>query len=196
MPAGATGYGFRQGKTLSPAKLRVAVKGIKKLIHIIAHDIMQKMKKIELICVGDLKYKELKGLEKKFVQRINFFTTFTVRNTKEIKSKDDRLKKEKEGQMILELLDKRDLVIALDQYGKKMDSIGFSSFLSEKISHHPGRIVFLIGGHSGLSKSLDSRIDNKISFSDMTFAHDIFRILFLEQLYRGFTILKGIKYHR
>jgi len=154
------------------------------------------MKKIQLICVGDLKFKELKELEKKYVKKINFFAGFTLRNTKEIKSKDEKLKRKKEGQLILELLDNRDFVIGLDQYGKKMDSLEFSRFLSDKISRHPDRIVFLIGGHSGLAKELDSRIDFKLSFSDMTVAHDIFRILFLEQLYRAFTIARGIKYHR
>ncbi|UCH94304.1 MAG: 23S rRNA (pseudouridine(1915)-N(3))-methyltransferase RlmH [Candidatus Aminicenantes bacterium] len=154
------------------------------------------MKKIELICVGDLKFKALKELEQKYLQKINFFIPFNIRIIKDIKSHDDALKLKKEGQMILELPDKKDFVIALHQTGKKMDSIEFSRFLSDKISWCPGGIIFLIGGHAGLAKSLDSRIDFKLSFSDMTFAHDIFRILFLEQLYRSFTIMKGIKYHR
>ncbi len=98
--------------------------------------------------------------------------------------------------MILATLDKRDFVIALDQYGKKLDSIKFSQLLEDKITHFPNRIVFLIGGHNGLSKELDPYINMKISFSDMVFAHDMFRILFLEQLYRAFTIIKKIKYHR
>ncbi len=156
------------------------------------------MKKIELICIGDLKFKALKELEQKYVQKINFFLPFSVRTIKEVKVKspDDALKVKKEGQWIMELLDKKDFVIALDQQGKKMDSLEFSRLLSDKISWHPARIVFLIGGHAGLSKSLDSRIDFKLSFSDMTFSHDVFRIVFLEQLYRAFTIIKGIKYHR
>jgi 23S rRNA (pseudouridine1915-N3)-methyltransferase len=154
------------------------------------------MKKIDLVCIGDLKFKALKELEQKYVHKINFFTPFTIRTIKDVKSQDETLKMKKEGQMMLELLDKKDFVIALDQQGKKMNSIEFSRLLSDKISWHPARIVFLIGGHAGLSKLLDSRIDFKLSFSDMTFAHDVFRVLFLEQLYRAFTIIKGIKYHR
>jgi len=156
------------------------------------------MKKIELICIGDLKFKALKELEQKYVQKINFFLPFSVRTIKDVKVKspDDELKVKKEGQVILALLDKKDFVIALDQQGKKMNSIEFSRLLSDKISWHPASIVFLIGGHAGLSRLLDSRIDFKLSFSDMTFAHDVFRIVFLEQLYRAFTIIKGIKYHR
>jgi 23S rRNA (pseudouridine1915-N3)-methyltransferase len=154
------------------------------------------MKKIELICVGDIKFKALKELEQDYLQKINFFSSFNVYSIKDVKSQDDTLKIKKEGELILELLDKKDFVIALDRKGKKMDSLEFSRFLADKISWHPSRIAFLIGGHAGLSRALDSRIDFKLSFSEMTFSHDIFRVLFLEQLYRAFTILKGIKYHR
>ncbi len=154
------------------------------------------MKKIDLICIGDLKFKALKELEQDYLQKINYFSSFSIRAIKDTKTRDDAAKIKKEGQAILELLDKKDFVIALDQAGKRMNSLEFSRFLSDKISWHPGRIVFLIGGHAGLAKTLDTRIDFKISFSEMTFAHDIFRILFLEQIYRAFTIMKGMTYHR
>jgi len=154
------------------------------------------MKKIELICIGNLKFKGLKFFEEDFAKKLNFFVDFKTKNLKEVKLKNEDLLREKEGKMILESINIKDFVIALDKYGKKMDSIGFARFLSDKISFFSGRIVFLIGGFVGLSKSLDNRINLKLSFSDMTFSHDIFRIVFLEQLYRAFTIIKGIKYHR
>jgi 23S rRNA (pseudouridine1915-N3)-methyltransferase len=154
------------------------------------------MKRIELISVGELKFKALKELEKEYSEKINYFVNFTAKNLKDIKIRDETQKKKKEGDMMLQLLDAKDFVIGLDQYGKKMDSLKFAHLLSDKLAYGTGRIVFLIGGHSGLSKALDPRIDLKLSFSDMTFAHDIFRILFLEQLYRAFNIKKGTKYHR
>lgn len=154
------------------------------------------MTKIELICIGELKFKGLKELEKNYRDKINRFTSFNIRAIKDIKSADENLKKRKEGQMILKLLDKSDYVIALDQNGKKMDSLKFSSYLANKLAAHPHRLVFLIGGHAGLSPELDKAIHLKLSFSDMTFAHDLFRILFLEQLYRAFSIIKNTKYHR
>lgn len=157
---------------------------------------MSQINKIQVICVGELKFKGLKEVEQNYLDKINFFTKCGLRSLKDIDSRDDELKKKKEGQMILELLDNRDFIIALDQYGKKLDSVEFSRFLSTKMADFPNRIVFLIGGHAGLSKELDPRIHLKLSFSDMTFAHDLFRILFLEQLYRAFTIEKNIKYHR
>ncbi|MGE5340090.1 MAG: 23S rRNA (pseudouridine(1915)-N(3))-methyltransferase RlmH [Candidatus Omnitrophota bacterium] len=152
--------------------------------------------KLVLICVGELKFKGLVELERQYIDKINFFTGFEVRGIRDIKSDDDAMKKKKEGLAILELLDKRDFVIALDQYGKKMDSLAFASFLEDKMMHHPHRLVFLIGGHAGLSELLNDRIQVKLSFSDLTFGHDIFRLLFLEQVYRAFTIIKKIKYHR
>jgi len=155
-----------------------------------------KINKIELICVGDLKFKGLKEVEHQYTKKINFFARFGIHHLKDVTAQDDEVKKKKEGQRMLELLDKQDFVIALDEHGQKMDSPRFAAFLSEKITAYPHRIVFLIGGHAGLSELLDQRIDVKLSFSPMTFAHDIFRILFLEQLYRAFTIIKGMKYHR
>ncbi|MCK5057584.1 MAG: 23S rRNA (pseudouridine(1915)-N(3))-methyltransferase RlmH [Candidatus Aminicenantes bacterium] len=154
------------------------------------------MKKIVIVSVGDLKFKELKELEKKYIKKISHFIKLETVNLKDVAVRDEEIKKKKEGQMMLNLLEKRDFVIACDEKGKQMDSLTFSRFLSEKLSYHPGRIVFLIGGHSGLSSLLNDRINLKLSFSHMTFAHDIFRILFLEQLYRAFTIMKGITYHR
>lgn len=102
----------------------------------------------------------------------------------------------KDGEMMLKCLAAKDFVIALDRRGIKLDSVGFARLLEEKISFHPGRIVFLIGGFAGFSPVVDRRIQVKISFSDMTFAHDIFRIVFLEQLYRALTIIHRIRYHR
>ena len=154
------------------------------------------MKKVELISVGQLKFKELKELEKLYTQKINHFTTFTSRSLKDVKTRDEEQKKKREGEMMIQLLDPKDFVIALDQYGKKMDSLKFAGFLSDKLAYGSDKVVFLIGGHAGLADSLDPRIDFKLSFSDMTFGHDVFRVLFLEQLYRAFTIIKGIKYHR
>jgi 23S rRNA (pseudouridine1915-N3)-methyltransferase len=154
------------------------------------------MKQIELISVGELKFKALKEMEKLYSEKINHFIPFNSKIIKDVKISDEIRKKKKEGEHMLQLLDTKNHIIALEQYGKKMDSLKFAHLLSEQLSYGPDKLVFLIGGHSGLSNELDGLINFKISFSDMTFAHDIFRILFLEQLYRAFTIIKGIAYHR
>jgi len=135
-------------------------------------------------------------MEQAYIDKINYFTRFEIQNLKDAKSADEAAKKKLEGRSILESLMPQDYVVALDEHGKTMDSMEFSRFIADKISGHPHRLVFLVGGPSGLSDELDGKINMKLSFSPMTFAHDIFRIIFLEQLYRAFTIIKNIKYHR
>ncbi len=154
------------------------------------------MKKIELICFGELKFKELVELEKKYIKKLTYFTDFKKTLLKDLKIKNERQKREEEGKLMLSIIKKGDFIIALDEKGRGMSSVDFSNWLSNKTSYFQGKLVFLIGGHSGLSQSLDKHINYKISFSKMTFPHDLFRIIFLEQLYRAFTIEKKITYHR
>jgi len=154
------------------------------------------MKTIELLCSGDLKFKSLQELEKKYLQNINYFVKFSIKKIKEIKHQEEIFVREKETAMFLKEIKEKDYVIVLDKGGKKMDSLQFAKFLEQKISYHPGRLVFLIGGFAGFTDQLQQRANQNISFSDLTFAHDIFRIVFLEQVYRALTIIHGIKYHR
>ena len=154
------------------------------------------MKTIELLCSGDLKFKSLQELEKKYLQNINYFVKFSIKKIKEINHKEEIIVREKETAMFLKEIKEKDYVIVLDKAGKKMDSPQFAKFLEQKISYHPGRLVFLIGGYTGFTDRLRQRSNQNISFSDMTFSHDIFRIVFLEQVYRALTIIHGIKYHR
>jgi 23S rRNA (pseudouridine1915-N3)-methyltransferase len=154
------------------------------------------MKTIELLCSGDLKFKSLQELEKKYLQNINYFVKFSIKKIKEIKQQEETFVREKETAMFLKEIKEKDLVIVLDKVGKKMDSLQFAKFLEQKISYHPGRLVFVIGGFAGFTDRLRQRANQNISFSDMTFSHDIFRIIFMEQVYRALTIIHGIKYHR
>jgi 23S rRNA (pseudouridine1915-N3)-methyltransferase len=154
------------------------------------------MKAIELVCPGELKFRGLQELEIKYLQNINYYVKFSIKKIRETRHKEEEFVKEKEGAMFLQEIQPRDYVVALDERGKKMDSRRFAALLQEKISYHPGRLLFLIGGFAGFAPQVSARADLAISFSDMTFAHDIFRILFLEQVYRAMTIIHGIKYHR
>jgi len=154
------------------------------------------MKTIDLLCSGELKFRGLQELEKKYLQNINYFVKFSIKKIKEIKLKEELIVREKETAAFLQEIKDKDCVIALDQGGKKMDSLQFAKALEQKISYHPGRLVFLIGGYAGFTDALRRRCDLIISFSDLTFSHDVFRIVFLEQLYRALTIINGITYHR
>jgi 23S rRNA (pseudouridine1915-N3)-methyltransferase len=154
------------------------------------------MKTIELACPGELKFKGLQELEKKYLQNINYYVKFSIKKFKETRNREEGFVREKEGAMFLQEIQPKDFVVALDEKGRKMDSLRFAALLQEKISYHPGRLVFLIGGFAGFAPAVAARADQTISFSEMTVAHDIFRIVFLEQLYRAMTIIHGVKYHR
>ena len=88
-----------------------------------------------------------------------------------------------------------DQVILLDEKGKSFSSIDFSNLLNQKLLDSTKRLVFVIGGAFGFSEEVYKRVDLKLSFSKMTFSHQMIRLIFKEQLYRAFTILKGEKYH-
>ena len=121
------------------------------------------MKKVELICIGGQKFKELKPLEQSYQKKINFFIQFTITNLKEIKLKNESLIKVKESAAILDKLNAKDFVIILDEKGKQMDSKQFSNFFEDKISYHSGKIIFIIGGFNGMSDELLNRGNAKLS---------------------------------
>jgi 23S rRNA (pseudouridine1915-N3)-methyltransferase len=154
------------------------------------------MQEIDLLCTGKQKFPGLREIEIRYIQKINRFIKFNLRHLREVKSGNEDQKKKRESENILNTLSISDFVVALDERGKKLDSIGFSNFLAEKVSYFPGKMVFLIGGFAGFDPVLEKRVNLKLSFSDMTIAHDIFRVVFLEQLYRAFAIINRIKYHR
>ncbi len=154
------------------------------------------MKKIELLCFGELKFKELQGLENHYLKRISYFADFRKTLFKDVKIKDEKQKKEAEAKLVRGHIKGGDFLVALDERGRTYSSQGFSDWLDERFSFQSGKMIFLIGGHAGIAESLKPVIREQISFSKMTFPHDLFRVVFLEQLYRAFTIKKGIQYHR
>tara|TARA_B110000971_G_scaffold208479_1_gene233652 strand:+ start:300 stop:575 length:276 start_codon:yes stop_codon:yes gene_type:complete len=88
-----------------------------------------------------------------------------------------------------------DQVVLLDEEGKSFSSVDFSNFLNQKLLYDSKKLVFVVGGAFGLSEEVYKRANSKLSLSKMTFSHQMIRLIFKEQLYRAFTILKGEKYH-
>jgi 23S rRNA (pseudouridine1915-N3)-methyltransferase len=103
--------------------------------------------------------------------------------------------KEKEAELILKQIKNKDYVILLDEKGKQLSSIEFAKFISKQQLESVKTLVFIVGGPFGFSKSIYNRANYLLSLSKMTFSHQIIRLLFIEQLYRAFTIIKGEKYH-
>lgn len=153
---------------------------------------------IELIVVGKTDMKEVETLVAMYAKRLNHYVRFAittiadVRNTKKLSEGEQ---KRLEGEAILRLLTPSDYVMLLDEHGAELRSIEFADFVEKRMSAGIKRLVFLIGGPYGFSEAVYARANGKLSLSKMTFSHQIVRAIFLEQLYRAFTILKNEPYH-
>jgi 23S rRNA (pseudouridine1915-N3)-methyltransferase len=115
-----------------------------------------------------------------------------LKNTKNLTISEQ---KEKEGEILTEKISKSDYLVLLDENGKMLSSVELSKFVENKMIVSVKELVFVIGGPYGFSQKILERANAKISLSKMTFSHQTVRLLFLEQLYRAFTIIKGEPYH-
>jgi len=137
------------------------------------------------------------GLEL-YVSRIAHYVPFSLNEIPQLKNASSLSQsqiKEKEADLLLAAIKPGDDVILLDERGKQMRSVDFSSWLSGRMTRSGKDIVFVIGGAYGFSDRVYSRADGIISLSEMTFSHQMVRTIFAEQLYRAFTIMKGEPYH-
>jgi len=154
--------------------------------------------KIALLQVGKTSEKYLSEGINVYTGRLSRYLPFEIVTVPEIKNSRNMPageQKEKEGEGILRLLKDDDFVVVLDEKGKEFSTMEFSSWLGKSLMLQKKRIVFIAGGPWGVSSQLMSRSDLSLSLSRMTFSHQIVRLLFLEQLYRAFTIIKGEPYH-
>lgn len=154
--------------------------------------------KISLLVVGKTDEAYLQKGTEIFLKRIPHYLPFElkvvpdVKNTKNISQEQQ---KEKEGEMILQLVSPSDELILLDEQGHEFSSVAFARFLEKKMLSGIKRVVFVIGGPYGFSDSVYNRSNSRLSLSKMTFSHQMVRLIFAEQLYRALTILKGEPYH-
>ena len=154
--------------------------------------------KIKLIAIGKTDNSALQALIDDYLKRLSFYIKFEleiITVIKNVKNLSEALQKEKEGEMILSKISPMDHLILLDEKGKSFSSMDFSSFIEKKAMQGKTRIIFVIGGAFGFSPEVYDRANELVSLSKMTFSHQLIRLIFLEQLYRSFTILKGEKYH-
>jgi len=154
--------------------------------------------RLRLICVGKTNFNFLNEGENEYIKRLTHYCNFDridIPELKNVKSLSLNEIKNKEGHLILAKLRPTDYLILMDENGTMYNSIEFSSFLEKKMIQGKTSIVFVIGGAFGFSPAVYERANELVSLSKMTFSHQLIRIIFLEQLYRSFTILKGEKYH-
>ena len=151
---------------------------------------------IKLIVVGKTKSSELVRLINEYVKRINFYKKFKIIVVNSLKSKKNSEKEIKkiEGENVLKMVKKNELIFLLDENGKSFNSRKFADFLSNKFKTNKS-IVFVVGGAHGFSNEIKQKSNEIISLSEMTFSHQIIRLFFTEQVYRALTILNNHPYH-
>ena len=154
--------------------------------------------KIVLLAIGKTDDDYLVTGIKKYVGRLGHYASFEMKEIPDIRNRktlsEDQQKKA-ESFLLLQQLQPGDHVVLLDEGGKSYTSVGFSEQLEKWMASGAKRIVFIIGGPYGFAQEVYDKANAKLSLSLMTFSHQMVRLIFVEQLYRAFTILKGEPYH-
>lgn len=154
--------------------------------------------KITLLAIGKTDNKNLHVLIEEYVKRLGHYVSFSldvIPDIKNVKNLSEAQQKQIEGEEIIKRIAISDNLVLLDENGKTFTSIGFSDFLQKKMNSGLKNLVFVIGGPYGFSDAIYTRANGKVSLSEMTFSHQMVRLFVVEQLYRGFTILRNEPYH-
>ena len=154
--------------------------------------------KIKLLTIGKTDNAALAQLIKTYEARLKHYIQFSIEiipDLKNTKNFSEEIQKEKEGDLILSKISTTDRMVLLDESGTSFDSIEFSKFLQKQMNSGIKQLVFVIGGPYGFSEKIYKKSQGKISLSKMTFSHQMVRLFAIEQIYRGFTILKNEPYH-
>lgn len=153
---------------------------------------------IKLIAIGKTDNNNLQTLIADYQKRLGHYVRFEfeiIPDLKKVKHLSELQQKDKEGELILSKTQKSDVLILLDENGKQMDSVAFANYLQKHLNSGIKNLIFVIGGPYGFSEAVYQRANGKLGLSKMTFSHQMVRLFFIEQLYRGFTILKNEPYH-
>ena len=154
--------------------------------------------KVKLVSIGKTEESYLKEGISLYIRKIRHYFPFEYEELpalKQSKNLSVSEQKKEEGEILLKKITPSDTVILLDENGKQYSSVEFSDFLQQKMLQNLKQIVFVIGGAYGFSAEVHQRKNHALSLSSMTFSHQMVRLIFLEQLYRGASILKNEPYH-
>lgn len=157
---------------------------------------------IKIICVGKIKEKFYTDAVNEYLKRLSAYATMSVVELPDEKCDENAsdamnaIVLKKEGDRILSKISDNDFVIALAINGKMYDSVELSDYIKDLTLHGNSTIDFVIGGSLGLSPEVYARANHQISFSKMTFPHQLMRVILLEQIYRSFRIMKNQPYHK
>ena len=134
----------------------------------------------------------------KYIKRLEHYVPFEMKIIPDIKNRKtltEEQQKKAEGELILSNINIGDDLVLLDENGKTFSSVAFSQWIEKQMNIGSKRMIFVVGGPYGFSKEVYAKAKFKISLSEMTFSHQMIRLIFVEQLYRAFTIMKGEPYH-
>lgn len=154
--------------------------------------------KISFLLVGKTQIKYLQEGITDYQKRLKHYNPFEIKVIPALKKSKHLSRaeiKNKEGALILQQFSSGDFVVLLDAKGKSYTSLQFSDYLQKLLNRHIRQLYFVVGGAYGFSPEVYARANAQLSLSDMTFSHQMIRLIFIEQLYRAFTILKGESYH-
>jgi len=158
--------------------------------------------KIRIIAVGKIKEKYFSDAINEYIKRISAFSSIEIIEVTDeatpnsASEKEQNQIKDKEASKILAKLKSNDYVIALTLHEQELDSMEFSKFLQESLIRGGSCVTFVIGGSLGLSHLILDRANSKLTFSKLTFTHQMSRIIILEQIYRAYKILSHEPYHK
>lgn len=154
--------------------------------------------KITLLVIGKTEADYLKKGIDEYLKRLKHYVPFSIqvipalKNTKKL---SEEQQKQKEGELILNQLKSTDSLVLLDENGKQFTSVKFSKYIQKFMVAGTRSMVFVVGGPYGFSDQVYQKAVDKVSLSEMTFSHQMVRLIFAEQVYRAMTILKGEPYH-
>lgn len=154
--------------------------------------------KLILLVIGKTTDKHFQALIDDYTKRLSHYVPFALdvipelRNTKALTPEQQKVQ---EAELIRKQLQAGDHVVLLDEHGAERRSVVFAEWLGKRMAAGPRRIVFIVGGPYGFDDSIHALAAEEISLSQMTFSHQLIRVLFTEQLYRACTILRGEPYH-
>lgn len=154
--------------------------------------------KISLIVIGKTDASYFVDAINEYKNRLVHYIPFEMEiipDIKNVKNLREEQQKEKEGELILKILQPGDYLVLLDEHGKSFSSMEFATYLERKMHVVSKRLVFVIGGPYGFSEAVYKAASEKISLSKMTFSHQMIRLIFVEQIYRAMTILNNEPYH-
>lgn len=150
---------------------------------------------IKIICVGKIKEAFYRDAIEEYKKRIQKYSKIEIIEVPDFALEQPELNRQKEKEVILKYIKPREHIVTLEIEGKQYDSVSFANKI-DHVFQNSSTITFIIGGSDGLANEIKSLSNNAISFSKMTFPHQLFRIILLEQIYRAFKINYNESYHK